>query len=105
MEVIYATDAVHDFFNSLETAVRSRTERLIGMLSTYGYMLRLPHSRPLGSGLFELRLNGKHAVRILYCYAGGSAYIVHAVIKKRGTLLRSDMEYARLVRQSVVARL
>ena len=49
MEVIYATEAVNNFYWSLETDVRSRTERLVGMLRTYGYQLRLPHSRPLGS--------------------------------------------------------
>lgn len=103
MKVFYATDAVYDFLSSLETDIRSRTERLVEMLRTYGYLLRLPHSRPLGSGLFELRLNGKHAVRLLYCYAGGNAYIVHVVIKKQGTLLRSDIEYAQRVRQSVIA--
>ena len=105
MEVIYATEAVNNFYWSLETDVRSRTERLVGMLRTYGYQLRLPHLRPLGSGLFELRLNGKHAVRLLYCYAEGGAYIVHAVVKKQGALLRREIEYAQHVRQSVVAQL
>src|SRR3989344_7494413 len=100
MEVIYATDAVYDFLGSLETDVRGRTERLVGMLRTYGYTLRLPHSRPLGSGLFELRLNGKHAVRLLYCYAEGKAHIVHGVVKKRGALLRGDIDYAQRVRQN-----
>lgn len=105
MEVIYATDAVYDFFGSFEVSIRNRTERLVGMLRTYGHLLRLPHSRPIGSGLFELRLNGKHAVRLFYCYAGGSAYIVHAVVKKQGALLRSDIEYAQAIRQKVVAQL
>lgn len=105
MEVIYATDAVYCFFNSLEVNVRIRTERLVKMLRTYGHVLRLPHSRSLGSGLFELRLNGKHAVRLLYCYAGGGAYIVHAVVKKKGALLRSDIEYAQLMRQMVIAQI
>lgn len=105
MEVVYATEATHEFYLSLETDVRSRTERLVGMLRMYGYQLRLPHSRPLGSSLFELRLNGKHAVRLLYCYAGGKAYIVHAIMKKTGPLPHSDIVYAQRVRQEMIAYL
>jgi phage-related protein len=105
MNVIYATDSVYGFLNSLELDTRNRTEHLIGMLRTYGFKLRLPHSRSLGSGLFELRLNGKHAVRILYCYAGGSAYVVHAVLKKQGVLLHRDIAYARQVQQKVIAQI
>ncbi len=105
MKVFYATEAVFDFLRSLDTDVRSRTERLVGMLRVYGHLLRLPHSRPLGSGLFELRLNGKHAVRLLFCYVKDDAYIVHAIMKKQGALLRSDIEYAQMVRRELIAHI
>lgn len=104
MEVIYATEAVYNFCNSLDADMQIRVERLVGMLRAYGHQLRLPHSRALGSGLFELRLNGKHAVRLLYCYVDNRAYIVHAIIKKQGALLRSDIVYAQQVQQFVIAK-
>ena len=41
----------------------------VELLSEYGHLLRMPHSRPLGNGLFELRLNmGRQAWRITYWY-------------------------------------
>lgn len=104
MEVIYATDAIYGFCDSLNNDTQIRVERLVGMLRAYGQQLRLPHSRALGSGLFELRLNGKHAVRLLYCYADNRAYIVHALVKKQGALPRSDIVYAQQIQQLVIAR-
>lgn len=105
VEVLYVTDAIYDFCNSLDDDTQVRVERLVGMLRTYGHQLRLPHSRALGSGLFELRLNGKHAVRLLYCYVGNRAYIVHAVMKKQGTILRSDIVYAQQIQQLMIAEI
>lgn len=103
MEVVYATDAIHDFLESLEAHTRVRTMRLMDMLEEYGNNLRLPHSRALGSGLFELRLQGKHAVRLIYCFVHNRAYIVLACMKKQGTLLRDDIDFAQRVRQVVLA--
>ena len=46
-------------------------QRMILMLEERGNTLRMPHSRPLGSGLFELRFDVRHgtvAQRITYFF-------------------------------------
>ena len=83
MKVLYATDAVHNFLQKLEQTERFRARRLLSVLEARGYAIRMPHSKPLGEGIFELRLTGTHAVRILYCYYGGCAYVLHALVKNR----------------------
>jgi phage-related protein len=105
MEVIYATSAVHDFYWSLEIDLQKRADRLVESLRIYKNILHLPHSRALGDGLFELRLNGKHAVRFLYCYVNNTSYILHGLVKKTGALSSRDIEYAHCVRTELLASL
>ena len=58
--------------------------RLVELLAEFGPSLRLPHSRSLGHGLFELRPRGKSGIgRAFYCYLSGKRIvIVHAFTKK-----------------------
>ncbi len=47
--------------------------RLVDLLLEYGPALRLPHSRALGDGLFELRPHGRSGIgRAFYCFIVGS---------------------------------
>jgi phage-related protein len=58
--------------------------RLVELLAEHGPGLRLPHSRALGSGLFELRPRGRSGIgRAFYCFVVGKRIvIVHAFVKK-----------------------
>lgn len=58
--------------------------RLVELLTEYGPLSRLPHSRAMGDGLFELRPRGRSGIgRAFYCFiAGKRIVIVHAFIKK-----------------------
>lgn len=58
--------------------------RLIELLAEHGPKLRLPHSRALGGGLFELRPRGRSGIgRAFYCFVIGRRVVVlHAFIKK-----------------------
>lgn len=71
--------------------------RLVGLLIEYGPELRMPHSRSLGSGLFELRPNGQEGTgRALYCFMVDRRIVVlHAFIKKTATAPRRDLAIAR----------
>jgi phage-related protein len=105
MEVVYATGDISRFLDGLEAEVRSQVARLLNILVIRGHELRLPHSRALGSGLFELRLMGSHPVRLLYCFHVESAYILHAVIKKRNALASKDIARARIIHRMVLDRI
>ena len=57
---------------------------LVELLIEHGPNLRLPHSKALGAGLFELRPRGRSGIgRAFYCFLlGRRVVIVHAFIKK-----------------------
>ena len=58
--------------------------RIVELLLEFGPNLRMPHSRAMGGGLFELRPHGREGIgRALYCFAiQNRVVILHAFIKK-----------------------
>ena len=71
--------------------------RLVELLAEFGPDLRMPHSRALGSGLFELRPRGREGIgRALYCYLVAERVIVlHAFVKKTRATPEKDLRLAR----------
>ena len=70
---------------------------LVELLMEHGPSLRLPHSRALGSGLFELRPRGRSGVgRAFYCFlVGKRVVIVHAFVKKTEQTPDKELALAR----------
>lgn len=71
--------------------------RLLELLAAYGPSLRLPHSRAMGNGLFELRPRGRSGIgRAFYCFlVGRRVVIVHAFIKKTRETPDRELKIAR----------
>ena len=71
--------------------------RLVELLLEFGPSLGMPHSRPMGHGLFELRPRGREGIgRALYCFAIGQRItVLHALIKKTATTPKADIAIAR----------
>lgn len=71
--------------------------RLVELLVEHGPSLKLPHSRALGDGLFELRPHGRSGTgRALYCFlAGRRVVVLHAFIKKTQETPDRDLKLAR----------
>jgi phage-related protein len=71
--------------------------RLVELLIEFGPFLRLPHSRSMGQGLFELRPHGKSGIgRALYCFSSGKRIcVVHAFVKKTQKTPDNDLKLAR----------
>ncbi|MEW6665589.1 MAG: type II toxin-antitoxin system RelE/ParE family toxin [Thermodesulfobacteriota bacterium] len=71
--------------------------RIVELLMEFGPSLRMPHSLPMGGGLFELRPRGKEGIgRVLYCFASGQRVVVlHAFIKKTQDTPERDLRIAR----------
>jgi phage-related protein len=94
-----------DYFNSrLRTDVErwpvgilADYARLVELLMEFGPDLRMPHSRAMGDGLFELRPRGREGIgRALYCFVvGGRFVIVHAFIKKSQATPERELRIAR----------
>lgn len=82
---------------SWPVSVLASYARLVELLMEFGPELEMPHSRALGSGLFELRARGHEGFgRALYCFVRGKRVVIlHAFVKKtRGTPKR-ELEVAR----------
>lgn len=71
--------------------------RLVELLIEHGPDLRLPHSRAMGDGLFELRPRGRSGIgRALYCFrVGKRVLVVHAFIKKSQQTPDKELKLAR----------
>ncbi|MEI6638726.1 MAG: type II toxin-antitoxin system RelE/ParE family toxin [Chlorobium sp.] len=65
-------------------SIKTDYARIVELLIDYGHELRMPYSRAMENGLFEIRPKGKDGIgRALYCFqAGRRIIILHAFIKK-----------------------
>ena len=71
--------------------------RLVELLIEFGPVLKMPHSRPLGDGLFELRPRGLEGIgRAVYCFlVAQRVMVLHAFVKKTRATPKSDLAIAR----------
>lgn len=71
--------------------------RIVELLIEHGPNLRLPHSRALGGGLYELRPRGRSGVgRAFYCFlVGQRVTILHVFIKKTQQTPDHELKLAR----------
>jgi phage-related protein len=71
--------------------------RIAELLMEFGPDLRMPHSRPMGGGLFELRPRVPEGIgRALYCYVSDERVVVlHVFVKKTQATPKRDITVAR----------
>jgi phage-related protein len=94
-EVITHPDAVPEL-KELPDEMRGRMFRLIERLRNEGNQLKMPHSKSIGGGLFELRVGDKNISRTLYAFAvGQKIYLLHTFIKKTQKTPPGAIETAR----------
>lgn len=74
---------VDEFIKRQQPKTKAKIVHAVKLLKQYGNKLGLPHSRSLGSGLFELRTRGIEEIRIFYCFtANRIIYLLHCFKKK-----------------------
>jgi len=93
----YFHPRVHTEIESWPDGILADYARLIELLMEFGPNVRMPHSKALGKGLFELRPKGREGIgRAFYCFLVGQRIIVlHAFIKKTPTTPESELKIAR----------
>ncbi len=71
--------------------------RIAELLMEFGPNLRMPHSRAMGGGLFELRPRGREGIgRVFYCFViGRRVVILHAFVKKTQETPEQELRIAR----------
>ena len=75
----------------------ARYLRYADRMKVYGPDLGMPHTRPMGDGLFELRLKAEEGIaRVLYCTLIGKKIItLHQFIKKSDKTPPKELALAR----------
>ena len=78
------SEPVRKFLDSLSTALRSKAVRDLNVLREQGPRLRLPYSRHLRDGLFELRIQTKgDDARVFYFFFDRQRIIVTSGFVKK----------------------
>lgn len=85
---------VHTFLEDLETSVSVEAYKLLDLLEEYGHSLSMPIAKPIGGGLWELRLTGRPQIRMLYGFCDGIPVVVLALRKQSAALPRSAITLA-----------
>lgn len=92
----YYSKAVEHAILRFPPGVLARYLRLTDMMIEFGPNLGMPHTRPMGEGLFELRVKGKEGLgRVFYgTIVAQRIVMLHVFIKKSQKTPKRELEIA-----------
>ena len=95
-----------DFISALEPKMRTKMLREITVLENNGPLLKMPDSRPLGDGIFELRAQvATDITRVLYFfYVGKEIVLTNGFVKKTQKTPPLEIKKAKAYRADYLAR-
>ncbi|MDA1316723.1 MAG: type II toxin-antitoxin system RelE/ParE family toxin [bacterium] len=85
---------VKEYILSQELSTKTKTLRLIELLRIYGHKLGMPYLKKVKGNLFELRILGRSALRILLCFQGDYIFLLHVFNKKTQKIPQKDIQIA-----------
>jgi phage-related protein len=96
-KIHYFSRRVQSDIESWPVGIYADFLRLIHLMESHGADLRMPHSRAMGQGLFELRCRGPQGIgRAFYCtMVGHEIVVLHSFIKKTQETPEREMTIAR----------
>lgn len=105
-ETISGEQPAREFLLSLDKKMRAKMADTISILEDNGYELRLPYSRHLSEGIFELRAKvGSDISRVLYFfYVDRKIILTNGFIKKTQKTPISEIERAKKYRADYLRR-
>ena len=88
---------VRVFLDSLDIKMRAKSLYGLSILEEYGNRLREPYSKPIGDGLFELRIKfASDITRIFYFFVMDNKIILtNGFVKKTTKTPKAQLELAR----------
>jgi phage-related protein len=95
--VVYFNDRVKREVFELPDGILAGYLRLVGIMEEFGADLRMPHSRSMGDGLFELRPRGQEGIgRVFYCmHRDRQVVVLHSFVKKTQETPDAELKTAR----------
>jgi len=96
-KVTFYSSRVEAEIQSLPAGFVARFMRYAERMEIYGPDLGMPHTRPMGEGLFELRLKAAEGIaRIFYCtIVERRIVMLHQFVKKSEKTPKKEMKIAR----------
>ncbi len=93
----YFHSRVKDEIETWPVGILADFTLIVDLLMDFGPNLRMPHSRAMGGGLFELRPHGREGVgRVFYCFVVGQRVVIlHSFVKKKEDAPKQDLRIAR----------
>lgn len=73
---------IKEFIEKLEKKTYTRVLKSITLLSNFGPFVKMPYSKKIAPGLYELRIKGAESIRIFYVQVNQVYYLVHVFKKK-----------------------
>ncbi len=95
--IVYFNQRVQNDVMAMPAGVLADYLRLCDAMTLFGADLRMPHSKALGDGLFELRPKGREGIgRVFYCAQQVRTIVVlHSFVKKTQDTHDREMRVAR----------
>ena len=96
-KVTFYSDRVEAEIQALTAGFVARFVRYAERMEIYGPDLGMPHTRSMGSGLFELRLKATEGIaRVFFCtVVAKKIVILHQFVKKSEKTPARELEIAR----------
>ncbi|MDQ5985881.1 MAG: hypothetical protein CSYNP_01598 [Syntrophus sp. SKADARSKE-3] len=93
----YFHSRVRDEIENWPDGILADYARIVELLMEFGPNLRMPHSRSMGGGLFELRPRGREGIgRVFYCFVIEKRIVIlHAFVKKTPDTPDRELKIAR----------
>ena len=100
----YYSEAVEQFILQFPSGLLARYLRLTDLMLEFGPNLGMPRTRPMGEGLFELRVKGQEGIaRVFYCtIVSKRVVMLHACIKKSRKTPQRDLAIAKRRQREVL---
>lgn len=98
---------VSEFIRSLEPKMQAKIIRSLQILESAGPELREPYTKPLGDGIFELRIQVATDIsRVLYFFVAGHNIIAtHGYVKKTQKTPPAEINLAKKYRADYLKRM
>lgn len=95
--IVYYNERVKRDVFAFPAGILADYLRLLELMQEFGADLRMPHSRAMGDGLFELRPKGREGIgRVFYCTnVGQHVVVLHSFVKKTQETPQNELRVAR----------
>jgi phage-related protein len=101
--IAYFNDALQATLLGLPAKLRARFIHLTERMIAFGPDLGMPHTRAMGTGLFELRVKGREGImRAFFCVQDNRRILfLHAYVKKSAKTPSKELKIARTRKREV----